>query len=228
MRDWARRHDGRPRRLRRRRLALTLVAAAGTALFVVEAAWAAFGSQTANGTNTISAAADFCPGPQTVNVAAQADSWVNQAVPTRNYGNTTTLEVLARTGRVRRTLVDFPLPAPPPGCAVSQVTLRLYASRSRAGRTIEAVPVTGTWTETGVTWNNQPGTGTPVASSASGSGWRSWDVTVAVQNAYANPSAYHGFLLRDSVEASASSRRQTYVSRTGAAANRPVLVVTFD
>jgi hypothetical protein len=228
MRDRARRHDGHPRRLGRRRLALTLLGASAATLLLVEAAWAAFGAQTANEANTITAAADFCPGPQTVNVAASADSWVNQSSPTRNYGNSTQLEVRARAGRVRRTLINFALPAPPPGCSLTQVTLRLYASTSTAGRTIEAVPLTGAWTETGVNWNNQPGTGTPVASSPSGAGWRSWDVTAAVQNAYASPSTYYGFLLRDSVETSATSRRQVYVSRTGAAANRPVLVVTFD
>ncbi|OLT23485.1 hypothetical protein BJF78_32265 [Pseudonocardia sp. CNS-139] len=101
--------------------------------------------------------------------------------------------------------------------------LRLYASSAVSGRTLQALPVTGAWSETGVTWAIQPATGTQVATTTSGSGYRQWAVTEQVRAMYAG--ANHGFLIRDAAE-NAAGRLQGFNSREEGS-NRPQLVITF-
>jgi hypothetical protein len=170
---------------------------------------------------------DTCSSPGTQTVTADRDSYVAQGSPTQNNGTDGNLFVESRILLVlnqnQRTLVGFTLPSIPSGCTVLLAKLQLFATGAEGTRTIQAYRVTSSWTETGVTWNNQPTTtGTP-ATSASGLGWREWTVTTIVQNQYSGTN--HGFLLRDSSE-SASGFRQTYTSREGAS-NDPELVITF-
>jgi large repetitive protein len=74
-----------------------------------------------------------------------------------------------------------------------------------------------------VTWNNRPGTTGAPATSASGSGWRSWTVTSLVQSMYS--AANDGFVLKDQTEG-VGSFRQNYASREDAP-NDPQLVVNW-
>ena len=74
--------------------------------------------------------------------------------------------------------------------------------------------------ETGVTWDTQPATTGPVATTPSGTdkGWRSWDVTQLVGG------AEHGFLIRDADEN--GDAEQKFNSREKGT-DVPTLVLTY-
>ncbi|HYU61289.1 MAG TPA: DNRLRE domain-containing protein [Solirubrobacterales bacterium] len=154
------------------------------------------------------------------------DAYVDQASPTSNFGTATDLRVRSSSGANRRTLVQYSLPTAPLGCSVTSAQLYMYLNSGVTGRTLEAYRADASWTETGVTWNNQPGTtgtASTLASSAT-AGYKFWDVTSAVQGLYSGD-PNNGFVVRDQTEGAATAAEQVYSSSTGA--NLPLLVVTF-
>jgi hypothetical protein len=211
-----------------RRAGLILVITAlGSAVGVT---WSAFSAATQNGGNVFTAAASFCAAPGTQTVTADADAFARQASAGTNFGALTTLRVQSGQTLIiilapdnERSLVHFALPAVPAHCTVTGATLRLNASSASAGRTLQAFRASAAWTETAVTWSNQPGTTGSAAATASGTGWREWDVTTQAQAMYAGSN--HGFVIRDAQEGSVLTAAQVFSSREGA--NPPQLLVTF-
>jgi len=161
------------------------------------------------------------PGSQTVTPVA--DSWVRQDLPSANNGSSVNLFVRSQSSSNRRTFVQFTLPSLPAGCSVTGGTLRLFALSAQGTRVIQALRAAASWTESGVTWSNQPGTTGAAATSDSGTGWRTWNVTAQVQAMYAGSN--FGFVLRDQTE-SASGFTQNYASRENSP-NDPELIVTW-
>lgn len=203
---------------------------AGTAAGIGGASFAAFSSVTSTPANTFSAASSFCTAaPSTV--TANLDTWVDEWNGNAQYGSETTL--VTRSWRVGggshrngRTLVRFPLPAVPSGCALATATLRMTtATDGAAGRTIEVLRAASEWTEA-TTWNTQPATaGTAATATSVASGTFTVDVTAQAQALYAD--ANNGFVLRDAEEGTqGSSPTQTWHSRE-AAAGRPTLEITW-
>jgi large repetitive protein len=139
-----------------------------------------------------------CAG-STVTLGAAADSWILQDSANQNYGTDSVLKVDTKSNANARAVVRFALPAIPAGCQVTNARLRLYASSYKDGRTLQALRLLTSWTESALTWNNQPQTTGTAATVASGSGYREWTVTSQVQAMYA-PGANHGFLVRDAAE----------------------------
>jgi hypothetical protein len=99
----------------------------------------------------------------------------------------------------------------------------VYAASAKTGRTLEALPLAGAWSENQVTWSNQPATTGAAATTASGSGYREWNVTSHVQAMY-DTGANHGFLIRDAVE-STDAEQQFHSREKGE--NPPQLVIRF-
>ncbi len=98
-----------------------------------------------------------------------------RSAPTRTPGSTRprrpptrardpTLKIVSKgPAHNTRGLVRFNLPALPAGCAVESATLRLHLNALATDRVLEAWQVGGSWSEGGVTWDNQPATvGEPV------------------------------------------------------------------
>ena len=166
----------------------------------------------------------------TVTAKASADSSVYQKTAARNFGTDPVLRVNPRTGERTRSLVRFDIPTIPTGCQVTSAELRLYNSSPKAGRTIQALPLAGTWTESVVNWNNQPATTGQAATSSSPSAaaWMKWSVTEQVKGMYTGGN--HGFLIRDAAEGSSTSVVQQFHSnQTTAKVKRPPeLVITFN
>jgi parallel beta-helix repeat protein len=160
-------------------------------------------------------------GPTTL--TANADAWVDQGSPTSNKGTDSVLKVISKSGNNVRALVRFAAPTVPEACAVGSATLRLNATSARAGRTLHALPVTGTWTEGAVTWANQPATTGPAAATSSGTGWRQWTVTGQVAAQLAG-SSVPSFLVRDANEG--NDHEQQFRSRESSS-DRPQLVITW-
>jgi large repetitive protein len=172
-------------------------------------------------------AAGTCAGPSTVTARADADGWVLESSSSSNYGNDSVVKVDTKAGANARALFRFALPAIPPGCEVTDARLRLFASSYKAGRTLQALRLGATWTESSVTWNSQPAAAPgPTASviSPSSSSYVQWSVTPQVQSMYS--SGNHGFLIRDSIE-SGKGMEQAFHSREKGTDNPPQLVITF-
>jgi hypothetical protein len=183
---------------------------------------------------------------------AVADATVQQALATTNFGATTSLTVSSGTALNQRIYLKFVLtacsPAIPASAIVRLATLRLYMTAVPAAcRTLDIFKVTAAWTETVVTWNNQPfGTtiNNPVTGSRSGSfnvgttagcqnlaagayvvgGTLTTDVASFVSGASSNL----GWMIRDDVEGSATTRTATFAAKElGTVAQEPQLVVTY-
>jgi hypothetical protein len=164
--------------------------------------------------DTATAGGGGCADSGSSNVAAAADSYVDQNNPNSNFGSNANLFVTSRNAsRNRRTLVRFNLPSIPSGCSLTGSSLRLFSTAASAGRTIDLYRAGGSWTEAGVTWNTAPATAGAATSRAAATGNLYWDATGQVQAMYSGTN--NGFLLRDQTEDAAGNRQQTYQSRDG-------------
>jgi large repetitive protein len=162
-------------------------------------------------------------------LAAGSDAWIDESNTQENFGIAEELTVRSQApGQDARALVHFGLPADTPAaCELTRATLRLYGE-GEAGRTLEAVPITGGWAETAVTWANQPTTGGPAATTKSGGGFREWDVTAQVA-AMLGGAPNHGFLIRDAVEEGEGAAQSLSSRHTIAEPPQvPQLVLRFD
>ncbi|PZR60740.1 MAG: hypothetical protein DLM71_10410 [Chloroflexi bacterium] len=183
---------------------------------------------------------------------AVLDSTVSQGSPTSNLGALTVLTVSSASGVNQRVYLKFDLtrcsPAIPASAIVRLATLRLYMTAVPAAcRTIDIFRVPSSWTETGITWNNQPfGTSINNPASATRSGSFAVGTPVGCQNqtagAYisggtvtgdvasfvAGGSTNLGWMLRDDAEGSPTTRTATFASKQlGTVAQVPQLVVSY-
>jgi hypothetical protein len=160
-----------------------------------------------------------------VTVFADADSWIDQNSASNNFGGDAILKVRSQGPSDNfRALVRFALPTDmPAGCVIQSATLHLYAASWTADHTLEALRVADAWSESLVTWSNQPATTGAAATTASGSGYREWEVTAQVQAMY-DTGANHGFLMSDAVEGGGAE--QQFHSREKSE-DPPMLVITF-
>ncbi|MCA1708070.1 MAG: DNRLRE domain-containing protein [Actinobacteria bacterium] len=153
---------------------------------------------------------------------AVADTYVNSTTPDTNYGTSGQLDV--DNSPVRRTFIKFTVSGIPISEAVTAAKLRLHVDNISNGGSpnggIVQTMSSSSWSETAVTWNNQPSIdGTPLGSLGSvlPNSWYEVDVTSRVTG---NGTFSFGLT-------SSSSDGAYYDSReTGATA--PQLVVTAD
>jgi len=146
------------------------------------------------------------------------DSHIDSVATTTNYGSETTLEVYAGAND-RRALLEFS--SLPTGITVLSATLKLYCVAPESTRTLRIQRMTGSWTELGVTWDNQPTVDSNYVDVAapSGAGW--WNVSVT--DIYVVGSTI-GFRIMDSNETEATYT-QSFSSKEGT--NDPMLTVTY-
>ncbi|MEU8077956.1 DNRLRE domain-containing protein [Catellatospora citrea] len=161
--------------------------------------------------------------PATATRTADYDSWITTSWATTNYGKDTILKVRSKANADARTLVHFALPTLPAGCKVTSAKLRMYVSSPIGSRTLRAVRLAGAWTETGVTWRNQPATTGTAATVPAVKGWVEWTVTTQIAGLYTDGN--HGLLIRDAAEGAAGGYEQRLHSRENT--NKPTLTVSF-
>lgn len=188
--------------------------------------------------------------PSTTTVVA--DTTARQSAAGSTSGTLTTLTVSSAANANQRIYVQFDLtqcsPAIPASATVRLATLRLYASAlPGACRTIDLYPATAAWTESLLTWNNQP-FGTAINNPASGSRTGTFNigtpagcqnlttnayivggtVTSDVASFVSGGATNLGWMLRDDVEGSATTRTSTFSSKNVAVvAQAPQLVITY-
>ncbi|HPA27817.1 MAG TPA: M6 family metalloprotease domain-containing protein [Acidobacteriota bacterium] len=163
---------------------------------------------------------------------SSADSYVNQSVPAANYGSEAAVYARSRVSQAERALVEFDLSSVPAGSIINSATLELYATTVSGGSlTLDVHKVTGTWTESGVTWNNMPAFGSAAeASVAAGTsaGWKIWDVSSAVQDWVDGPASNYGFIVKGNTENAKSAITYALASKEdGTPTRRPILRINF-
>jgi hypothetical protein len=113
----------------------------------------------------------------------------------------------------------------PQGYVIESATLRLYSPSYTSNRTLQVQRLVGSWTESDVTWANQPVTKGAAASTLSGAGWREWNVTAQLRVMYTGGN--YGFRIRDLHEnhGGLGFQQQFYSRENGE--NMPELVIIF-
>jgi hypothetical protein len=128
-------------------------------------------------------------GAVSVQVAPTDDAMVYQVAPTTNYGNDQQLSARGSGTSLIESFLRFALPAAPAGYSLSGATLAVRTSTDPIAGSVDTftfATVTGTWTETGVTWANRPTTvgatlGTLAGATATNSAYSSALAVAAVQ-----------------------------------------------
>jgi hypothetical protein len=126
---------------------------------------------------------------------------LDQASPNTAQATDTSLKVrssrtLILISQNRRGLVRFTLPAMDADCEIKSATLRLTATSSDSGRTLNALRIAGAWDAT-ATWNKQPTTTGTAVTAPSGNPVE-WDVKAQVAAMYTG--ANNGWLIQDANE----------------------------
>ncbi|MFF3622867.1 LamG-like jellyroll fold domain-containing protein [Streptomyces sp. NPDC002467] len=102
-------------------------------------------------------------------VKASEDTYINQGAPSTAYGTSTSLAV--RGTSAYETYLRFTLPAAPAGQVLKSASLQFKTTTQTGAGTadkVSVVPVTGTWSGGGTTFNTKPTLGTtPLGSIAS-------------------------------------------------------------
>ncbi|MGR4879639.1 DNRLRE domain-containing protein [Streptomyces sp. LARHCF249] len=109
------------------------------------------------------------PADSVVQVTAAEDTYANAGAPDTPYGTSSSLAV--RGTSFYASYLRFHLPAAPAGTVLKSARLSVKTSTmSGAGTadTVSVVPVTGSWTEGGTTYNNRPALGGPALGSFAG------------------------------------------------------------
>jgi hypothetical protein len=189
----------------------------------------------------------------TATSTAVIDASVRQASATSNFGTSTTNDVASQSAANRRLYIRFDLtlcsPAIASSATVRLATLRLFGTvlPTDVCRTIDIFRVTATWTEAGITWNNQP-FGTTINNPATGSRADSFnvgtlagcqnlaanayivgaDVTTNVTAFVAGTTTNFGWMLRDDAEGNVTALTFTSSAKNlGTASQGPQLVITY-
>ncbi|MFC9294921.1 DNRLRE domain-containing protein [Streptomyces sp. NPDC057011] len=109
------------------------------------------------------------PADSVAEVTAAEDTYANAGAPDGNFGTSGSLAV--RGTSFYASYLRFDLPAAPAGTVLKSAVLSVKTSTmSGAGTTdtVSVVPVTGSWTEGGTTYNNRPALGGPALGSFAG------------------------------------------------------------
>jgi len=112
------------------------------------------------------------------------DSFVSEGNPAINYGSLDYMIVQSFSGANARGLVEFNISSIPSEATIISATLKLYrdgalVGHDPAGRTYRIHRINGSWTESGVTWNNQPSVATGYVEAATPNVNSWWTVDVA-------------------------------------------------
>ena len=136
---------------------------------------------------------------QAVNAPVIADSYINSPAPTSNFGTSASL----RINNSAKTLLRFDLSELPNttiAADVAKATLIFWVNTVTSAGALQVSPLTGAWTESGVTWATAPTesatikTGITTAASASGY-YVLVDITNQVQDWIAAPASNFGLAI---------------------------------
>jgi hypothetical protein len=175
-------------------------------------------------------------------LTSSADSYVAEDDDS-NFGSATavhvrsyqTVLIVIPTNRNRRGFVRFDVAscAIPAAAAVKSATLSIFLnSAPNQNRTWNVHRVTGSWTESGVTWSNQPATAVTasatIATGTTSNVTRQANVLADVASFVSGSQTNNGWRFADLVENSSTERLGQFRSREHATTSqRPQLEITY-
>ena len=123
-------------------------------------------------------------------ILTNADSYVKENVPDDNFGTEAYLYVTSQTDRLKRIFLKFDISSLPSDAVITLAKLKAYChvvnNYISGVSDVQARRVSvDTWTETGITWTNQPAYGTVEDTVVPEVGWKEWTVTSWIQNEWA-------------------------------------------
>jgi hypothetical protein len=151
-----------------------------------------------------------------------------------NFGGNTGLQMGYRTATSRnsRILIKFDLSSIPPGAVVSSATLSIYmesTDESESGdRGYDIARVTADWSESTVTWNNQPSTAIKESTTtitANTTGYKDFTVTQMVTDWLNGTYSNYGAKIYN--PSTGQAPHFNFIS-SGGASNQPKLVVVLS
>lgn len=170
--------------------------------------------------------------------AAGKDAYVYSNAAATNYGTDQYLQVGNQGAYMRRSYVQFDLSGIPASVVVTSAIAQLYYNGGYGTAIIDIgiSKVTGTWTETGVTWNNQPAYSTAMESTRAINrsnepvGYKDFTATNLVKDIVNGAAVNNGFVFRISTEGFTGPDAWAlfYSSDATNVAQRPKLVVTYN
>jgi hypothetical protein len=183
---------------------------------------------------TVDTATVSIPSTTCTLTGADADSYVYELSLLSNFGSAANLDVRSQLLGNKRTFVQFGLApcAIPANALVTAASLDLTMfSAPSASRSYDARRVTGVWTETGVTWANQPAVAASatatVATGTTANVVLFWNVTADTQ-AFVDGTTNAGWRIADQAESSLTSREGQFRSTEfGTASAHPKLTITY-
>ena len=170
------------------------------------------------------------------NAAAGKDTYIYRGTADTNEGTNTGIYAAGSLpSAFCRLFIEFDLSSVPGSVIVTDAKLGLYYFDDQAAAIdgpIGAYPITQSWDEMVLTWNNQPGSGTtPVATTQilqfTVAGWRYWDIDTLVQGWVDGSISDYGVTLRDTDESTAEQWKGFRSSDWGTAVQRPKLTIYY-
>ncbi|MDD5678834.1 MAG: DNRLRE domain-containing protein [Kiritimatiellae bacterium] len=158
----------------------------------------------------------LCQSPESIQaesvlLSATQDAYVYESSPNNNYGNLDTLAVNGGSGSGlrMRSYVKYNLSSIPSGSTIDGVYFWIYCTRCYPGSgsylNMQLRSVGGSWSESSLKWNNQPGVSSTLSLTKSfnnSTGWHRWESTdypsliTLVQRWLDGDESNNGFLLR--------------------------------
>jgi RHS repeat-associated protein len=166
--------------------------------------------------------------------SAGQDAFISSRYPNDNYANTTYLKAgynPNESGK-SRSFIKFSnavLPSLGSGYVIQEATFYIYNYGGwKASNRIDLRRVKSSWSESSITWNNQPSVGSREASYAKENyGWYSFDVTDLVKDWYSGDQTNYGLRLNARNE----QYHNTKLFRSceyGTSGYRPYLVINYN
>jgi len=165
--------------------------------------------------------------------AAGKDAYVYDPTPTTNYGDDDDLYAGARGAGTCRSYLQFDLASIPDDAVITGARLGLYYFYNVPGNPagIGAYPVLGAWTETGITWDDQPVFATTpedafTLSAMPTNDFRYWYITQLVRSWWDGFQVNFGVMLKSTNESGWEGWVGFY-SSDSTASQRPKLIITY-
>ena len=164
------------------------------------------------------------------------DSYIDMETPISNthyYAAFFFLRVRSLEGKNQRSLIQFnPMSGIPQGSQILDAYIRTWLNFPPVeSRLFDMHRITEGWTDTSVTWNNQPRY-TPLVTTTLDTGiepiWLEWNVTDDIQRFFNGSVANHGWLIKDHSEDASSPGFNCTIRALEAPRYRPQLIIQWQ
>jgi hypothetical protein len=160
------------------------------------------------------------------------DSYASSIYPSSNFGSDDSLNVINSGAFFEHTYLQFDLSSLPSGYIVASAELELHLDILDGEDEIGIYELLGGWTESGLTWFNQP----TASHSSVGSAMVTyddfptavWDVTALARSWENTPEGNHGLMMRSTSEPTSSGSYMRFYSSEAAGSYGPRMTVQLS